>query len=168
VPDAKAQEWGRAFQLAQAYYYWVIQNNARDALTSGALADSSPSAVGNLFSDDLMDLDQAKQAGGVLLYDPPRTPLTQVVVIPPDLQQAMERQGLTASQYGLAVRLTGPSHRAIRLPDGRQQQIVTRDSNYVATLLLWGELRSDPDLGAIWYEHGSYGCDGSVRSVCQL
>ena len=53
VSDATAQRWGRAFQLAQAYYYWAMQNNARAALTSGALADPSPQAVGNLFGSDL-------------------------------------------------------------------------------------------------------------------
>src|SRR5215472_13861414 len=74
VSDATAQQWGRAFQLAQAYYYWAMQNNARAALTSGVLADPSPQAVGNLFGTDLMDLDDAKRAGGVLVYEPLRMP----------------------------------------------------------------------------------------------
>src|SRR5262252_10436907 len=74
VPDATAQQWGHAFQLAQAYYYWAMENNARSALTSGVLADSSPQAVANLFGSDLMDLDKAKSAGGTLVYEPPRVP----------------------------------------------------------------------------------------------
>ena len=45
ISDATARQWGRAFQLAQAYYYWAMQNNARAALTSGVLADSSPQAA---------------------------------------------------------------------------------------------------------------------------
>src|SRR5215472_2747190 len=103
IPDATAQQWGRAFQLAQAYYYWAMENNARSALTSGVLADSSPQAVANLFGTDLMDLDNAKTAGGTLVYQPPNTPIAQVVPIPASLQDAMHRQGLTPTQYGLAV-----------------------------------------------------------------
>ena len=68
ISDATAQQWGRAFQLAQAYYYWAMQNGARSALTSGVLADSSLQAVGNAFGADLRDLDAARQAGGVLVY----------------------------------------------------------------------------------------------------
>src|SRR5260370_21853164 len=64
VTDATARQWGRAFQAAQAYYYWAMQHNARAALTSGALADSSPQAVSNLFGTDLMDLGNAKAQGG--------------------------------------------------------------------------------------------------------
>src|ERR1700704_3697345 len=36
VDDATAQKWGHAFQLAEGYYQWAMQTNARDALTSGA------------------------------------------------------------------------------------------------------------------------------------
>src|SRR5215472_10108595 len=103
IPDATAQQWGHAFQLAQAYYYWAMENNARSALTSGVLADSSPQAVTNLFGTDLMDLDDAHQQGGQLVIEPLRMPTTQLVAIPPDLQQAMRRQGLAPSGFGLAV-----------------------------------------------------------------
>lgn len=167
VSDATAQQWGRAFQLAQAYYYWAMQHNARSALTSGALADASPAAVANLFGTDLMDLDDAKAAGGTLVYQPPSTPTTQVVTIPAELKTAMQRQGLVPDEYGLAVRLTGPTSRAIRL-NGGDRPISSGDSTYIADVLVWGEIRQDADLGAIWYEHGYYGCDGSVKNVCQF
>src|SRR5262249_34898310 len=85
ISDATAQQWGRAFQLAQAYYYWAMQNGARRALTSGILADSSLQAVGNLFGGDLKDLDHAQQAGGMLVYQPPVVRITQLVAIPADL-----------------------------------------------------------------------------------
>jgi len=168
VSDATAQQWGRAFQLAQAYYYWAMQNNARGALTSGVLADPSPAAVANLFGTDLQDLDSAKQAGGVLVYQPPRIATTQAVVMPPELQQAMVRQGLTAKGYGVAVRIVGPTSRIVRLADGSTRTIAVGDASYEADVVAWGELRSDPDVGPVWYEYGYYGCDGSVRNVCQL
>ena len=168
INDATAQQWGRAFQLAQAYYYWAMQNGARSALTSGVLADASLQAVGNLFGGDLKDLDRAQQAGGVLVYQPPQVRLTQVVAIPADLQDAMRKQGLTPTAYGMAIRFTGPTRRSIRLQDGHETEILAKDSSAVADGLLWGEVRSDVDLGAIWFEFGSYGCDGTVRNVCQL
>src|SRR5215467_11956743 len=108
ISDATAQQWGRAFQLARAYYYWAIQNGVRSGLTSGGFADPSPEAVGNLFGRDLKDLDTAKEAGGVLVYQPPMITITQVVLIPSDLQDAMRKEGLTPTRYGLAVRFTGP------------------------------------------------------------
>jgi hypothetical protein len=168
ISDATAQKWGRAFQLAQAYYYWVLENNARAALTSGVLSDSSPQAVNNLFGSDLMDLDNAKAAGGKLLYQPPLTPLTQIVLVPSSLQDSMRRQGLTPAATGLAVRFTGPTRRSIQSPNGTESVVVSRDAGYVVTGLIWGEIRDDQDLGVIWFEHGNYGCDGVVGSVCQL
>jgi hypothetical protein len=168
VSDATAQLWGRAFQLTEAYYRWALQANARGALTSGVLSEASPQAVGNLFGTDLMDLDDAKQAGGVLVYEPPSTPVAQVVPIPPNLQDAMRRQGLTPAAYGLAVRFMGPTRRTIRQPSGSETVVIVRDSAFQADGLVWGVAKSDPDLGSIWYEQGSYGCQGSVRDVCRL
>ena len=168
VPDATAQQWGRAFQLAQAYYYWAMQHNARDALTSGALSDPTPNAVTNLFGDDLMDLDRAKQAGGVLVYEPPRTPVVQTVAIPADLQQAMRGQGLTPKPYGVAVQFMGPTRRAIRTPNGGEAELSRRDATFQVAVVYWGEVRSDSDLGGLWYESGNYGCDAAVRNVCQM
>jgi hypothetical protein len=168
ISDATAQQWGRAFQLAQAYYYWAMENNARSALTSGVLADSSPQAVGNMFGSDLMDLDNAKRAGGILAYQPPQIPVTQVVPIPSDLQDAMRRQGLKPTQYGLAVRFTGPTSRSVRLPNGTETVVVSHDDTFVADGLLWGEFKVDSDLGPIWFQDGNYGCDGSVRNACQM
>src|SRR5262249_17675393 len=154
--------------LAQAYYYWAMQSGDRAALTSGALADPSLQAVGNLFGGDLKDLDSARQAGGVLVYQPPRTPIAQVVAIPVDLQESMRRQGLTPSPYGMAIRFTGPTRRSIRFPDGHETEILSKDSSAVADGLYWGELRTEPDLGAIWFEFGNYGCQGSLLNVCHL
>lgn len=168
ITDATAQQWGRAFQLTQAYYRWAMQNGVRDALTSGVLADSGLQTVGNLFGTDLRDLDAAKQVDARLVYEPSRIPITQVVSIPADLQESMRRQGLTPSSYGLAVRFTGPTRRWIRFADGHQTVIVDKDASAVVDGIIWGELRSDPDLGPIWFEHGVYGCDGTVRVVCQL
>jgi hypothetical protein len=168
ISDATAQQWGRAFQLTQAYYRWAMQNGVRDALTSGVLADSGLQTVGNLFGTDLRDLDAAKQVDGRLVYEPSRIPITQVVSIPADLQESMRRQGLMPSSYGLAVRFTGPTRRSIRFADGHETVIVDKDASAVVDGIIWGEVRSDRDLGPIWFEHGVYGCDGAVRVVCEL
>jgi hypothetical protein len=168
VSDATVQQWGRAFQLAQAYYYWAMQNNARSALTGGMLSDPSPNAVANLFGTDLADLDVAAQDRGQLVYQPLSMPVTQVVTIPSSLQQSMQRQALTPRQFGLAVKFAGPASRTIRLSDGSVKPLRASDKDYTANGLVWGELRADSDLGMIWYEYGSYGCDGEVRGVCQL
>jgi hypothetical protein len=167
VSDATAQQWGRAFQLAQAYYYWILDNGARAGLTSGTLADNNPTATANLFSNDLMDIDNASRQHGILLVQPLRMTSSQLVTVPASLKDAMLRQGLTPSSYAFAVHFVGPNRRAIRLSDGKEIELTSSDASYSADVLIWGDFKGDQDLGLIWYEHGNYGCDGSVRSVCQ-
>jgi hypothetical protein len=168
VSDSTSRGWGRSFQVAQAYYYWAMQHGARSALTSGGLSDPSVQAVGNLYGGDLKDLDAATAAGGTLIYEPPTIAITQVVPIPNELQDAMRRQGLVPAPYGLAVRFTGPTRRSIKGPDGKETEILSKDSSAIADGLIWGEERMDLDFGQIWYEFGNYGCQGEVRNVCQL
>jgi hypothetical protein len=168
VSDATAREWGRAFQLTEAYYRWAMQANARGALTGGAFADSTTPAINNLFGTDLMDLDNAKQAGGVLMYEPPAITVTQLVVVPSSLQQAMGRQGLKPTSYALAVRFVGPTRRSIRAGNGSESLVISRDATYSIDALIWGETRSSADLGIVWFEDGIYGCEGQVRNACQL
>lgn len=166
VDDATAQKWGRALQLGQAYYYWILEQNSRDALTSGVLAD--PAAAGNLFGDDLRLLDDAKKRGGVLVTHNSSMPITQAVVLDSQLQDRIRVQGLTPKPFGLAIRFQGPSSDAIRFPDGHEEIIPpVVGPDVVSDTMTWGELRADPDLGDIWYEFGYYGCE-EIKSVCQL
>ena len=167
ISDATAQQWGRAFQLTEAYYRWAMQNGARSALTSGILADSSLQAVGNLFGTDLQDLDTAKQVGGMLTYQPPQLPTVAVISMSSAVQELIRGQGLVPSPWGLVVRFTGPTRRTIRSPDGRETEVAARDATFVVDVAIWGELRADIDLGLVWFEHGYYSCDGSIRAVCQ-
>ncbi len=168
ISDETARRWGRAFQLSQAYYYWVMQHGDRDALTSGALADPSPIAVANMFGSDLEDIDASRQDRGSFVYEPPGMPMIQVVVIPSSLQGLIRNQHLSASNYGIAVRLIGPTRRLIRYPNGVVKTLAAANANYHVDLLVWGALKQDRDLGDIWYGYGLYGCSGSVQSVCQL
>jgi hypothetical protein len=168
VSDATAQQWARAFQLTEAYYRWAMQANARAALTGGAFADTNTQAVDNLFGTDLMDLDNAKRASGVLIYDPPAVPITQIVAVPISLQDAMRRQGLKPASYAIAARFAGPTRRAVRASDGTETVVISRDATYAVDGLVWGEVRTDPDLGLIWFEYGIYGCQGQVLNACQL
>jgi hypothetical protein len=168
IPDATAQQWGHAFQLTEAYYRWAMQANARSALTGAGFADPSTQAVDDLFGSDLMDLDNAKRANGVLVYDPPTIRIAQIVVVPTSLGDAMGRQGLKPASYAIAVRFAGPTRRSIRAADGSQTVVSSRDGTYVVDALIWGELRPDADLGSIWFEYGIYGCQGQVKDACQL
>ena len=165
VDETTVQRWVRAFQLGQAYYYWVMDQNARDVLTSGVLADEG--AASNLFGIDLKDLDQAKQKGGILKVVEFAMPITQVVVVPTSLQQRMQVQGLIPKPFGLAVRFQGPASHTVLFPDGHKESLGSVGADFVPDTLVWGELRSDPELGEIWYESGFYGCE-EIRSVCRL
>ena len=165
IDDATAQRWGRAFQLAQAYYYWVIDQNARDVLTSGVLADSN--AADNLFSPDLRDMDLAKSKGGVLVAREFAMPFTQAVVVPDTLRDLMARQGLMYKPYALVVHFQGPASHVIRYPDRHEETLASVGPDYAVDFFVWGELRHDPDLGDIWYESGYYGCE-DLRSACRV
>jgi hypothetical protein len=165
VDDATVQKWGRAYQLAQAYYYWAMDANARSALTSDVLAD--PTATDSLFGADLEQLDQAKQEGGTLVVQFLKMPLTQVVVIPVDVQDAMRRQGHIVRPDGIVNQFVGPGKRAIRYPDGHEKALPANEADFTTHTLIWGELKSDPDLGDIWCEYGVYGCD-EIKKACQI
>jgi len=164
ISDATAQQWGRAFQLTEAYYRWAMQDNARAALTSGVLAE--PAAAANLFGADLKSLDDAKKLGGQLMDKEGSMPEVKLVSVPPSLQSRITQQSLVAKPYAMVALFSGTTSRSIRFPDGREIDLGTISSD--VQLLIWGEFKSDPDLGAIWYEHGLYGCQyPEVSSVCQ-
>src|SRR5262249_53870812 len=164
ISDATAQQWGRAFQLTEAYYRWAMQDNARAALTSGALAE--PAAATNLFGPDLKSLDDAKKLGGQLIDNEGSMPEVKLVSVPTSLQNRMTQQALVAKPFAVVALFSGTTSRSVRLPDGREIALGTTSSD--VQLLIWGEFKSDPDLGAIWYEHGLYGCQyPEVSSVCQ-
>jgi hypothetical protein len=164
VPDATAQQWGRAFQLTEAYYRWALQANARDALTKGGLAD--PGASTNLFGQDLMSLDDAKRQGGRLIDQEGSMPEVYVVLLPSDLQSRISQQGLTPKPYGMAALFSGTTSRSIQFPDGHVVPLGTVATN--VRLLVWGELKADADLGSIWFEYGLYGCQyPGVSNACQ-
>jgi hypothetical protein len=165
VSDATAQQWGHAFQLTEAYYRWAVGAANRQALTSGLLGDVVAST--NLFGPDLSDIDQAAQTQGQLVDQPPTLAEIRLVVIPSDLQDRMRAQGLVPRQFGFAVRLMGPASRSIRLPDGTERVLWSVAAQESQALIVWGKSNDDPDLGRVWYESGLYGCDGSVRVVCQ-
>jgi hypothetical protein len=168
ISDATALQWGQALRVAQGYYYWAMQNGARDALTSGVLSDPSPSALANLLGPDLREIDAAKEAGGVLIFRPLKMPSANVVAIPQTLQGSMQRQHLMPSSYGMAIHFAGPSSSAIQMPDGSVKLLGSSAAEYVVNVIVWGEFRDDQDIGPIWYEYGFYGCDAEVRDVCKL
>src|SRR5262249_60874558 len=125
-------------------------------------------ALGNAVVRNLRDLDAARAAGGFLVYQPPLIAISQLVLVPGQLQDEMRKEGLNPSSYGLAMRFTGPTRRVIRAADGKETEVLVADSNAVADLIVWGQLRPDRDLGSIWFEFGNYSCQGSVRDVCRL
>jgi hypothetical protein len=168
ISNATAQEWGRAFLRGQAYYYWAIQHDDEQTLRSGVFALSDPTTVGNLFGGDLQELDEVRQSGGTIIYQPPQTPIVQVVVIPSSLQAAMTRQGLHPANYGMAVEFKGPERRAVRLHNGSIETIFSVGPQYVDDFLVWGVVKVDPSLGSIWYEYGIYECNGPVKLACGL
>jgi hypothetical protein len=166
ISDTTAQQWGRAFQLTEAYYRWAVVHANRAALTSGTLGDAAASV--NLFGPDLNDIDEAARAAGTLVDNPPSLASIQLVAIPPDLQARMREQQLSPHAYGFAIRLAGPASRSVRLPSGEEKPLWSVDAQQSQSLLVWGGFKDDPDLGGIWFESGLYGCEGTVNVVCAL
>jgi hypothetical protein len=167
VTDQQARQWATSQLRTRAYYNWAMAGEASTFLTSGALADPS-AALSNLFGTDLQQIATAKEQGGTLVFQPYTARSLVLVAVPPGLQQAMQAQQLTPKPYAFVVDLRGPAKRAIRTPDGKETVLASAEANESRPLLVWGEFKADPQLGSIWYEGGSYGCqDPQVAGVCQ-
>jgi hypothetical protein len=170
VTDAVAHEQGTAYLREHALYDWAVRQQGGDAfLMSGALVPPETGRT-NIFRAEIKLFADARAAGGRAGIDPLTTTEVTLVAVPGGLQDAARRDGLQPSPYAWVDNQTGPARAWFQTPDGATHDEVRIADGQPHPILVFGQVRQDAELGAIWYVGGEYGCLASmeVRHVCGL
>jgi hypothetical protein len=170
VTDAVAREQGTAYLREHALYDWAVRQQGGDAfLMSGALVPPETGRT-NIFRAEIKLFADARAAGGRARIDPLTTTEITLVPVPSALQDAARRDGLLPSPYAWVDNQAGPARAWIETPDGGSRDEVRIGDGQPHPILVFGQVKEDPELGAIWYLGGEYGCLASVqvRGVCGI
>ena len=168
VDDAVARAQGLAYLRVHALYTWAVHQDAGDRfLLSGALVSPETGRT-NIFRAEVTLFTEARTAGGHAHIEPMTTTEVTLVPVPDTLRNAAQRDGLQPSQYAWVDNQAGPAHLWIDLPGGGIREGARIPAGQPHPILVFGEMRDDPELGSIWYQGGVYGCLASqqVRVVC--
>jgi len=170
VSDAVARDEGTAYLREHALFDWAVRQQRGDVfLTSGALV---PPEMGrtNIFRAEIKVFTDARAAGGRALIEPLTTTDITLVPVPASLQDSARRDGLEPSPYAWVDNQAGPARAAVEAPDGASRNEVLIADGQPHPILVFGQVKVDPQLGPIWYLGGEYGCLASivVRNVCAI
>ena len=170
VPDADVQAQGEAYIRAHGLYVWAVhQRDGDQFLLSGALVPMQTARI-SIFRGEVKVFADARAAGGQAHIDPLTTTQITLVPVPQSIQTIAQGDGLQPSPYAWVDNQMGPAHAWIDLPDGTSRDEVTIGAGEPEPILVFGQMRSDAELGAIWYMGGEFNCLGGsgVRAVCGL
>jgi hypothetical protein len=170
VTDTDAREQGTAYLREHALYDWAVrQQNGDVFLMSGALVPPETGRT-NVFRAEIKLFADARAAGGRARIDPLTTTEITLVPVPGALQQAARQDGLVPSPYAWVDNQEGPARAWIETPDGGSRDEVRIAAGQPHPILVFGQVKQDADLGAVWYLGGAYGCLVSVqvRNVCGI
>src|SRR5215472_4684780 len=169
VDDATVQAMGRAYLRTHALYDWAVRQPAGDAFLLGGAIAPAEVARTNVFRTEAKAFAEARAAGGSLRVEPLTTRAITLVEVPPALRDAAGRDGLGAGGYAWVDDQAGPALVTLLGPGG-PRELLRIPPGEPHPILVFGQVREDPDLGVIWYIGGEYGCLGSaqVRPVCGL
>lgn len=170
VTDAAARDQGAAYLREHALYDWAVRQQGGDAfLMSGALVPPETGRT-NIFRAEIKLFADARSAGGRAHIDPLTTTEVTLVPVPAALQDAARRDGLQPSPFAWVDNQAGPAHAWFVTPDGATHDEVRIAEGQPHPILVFGQVRQDAQLGAIWFVGGAYGCLSSieVRHVCGL
>lgn len=170
VSDADARAQGAAYLREHALYDWAVRQQTGDAfLMSGALVPPETGRT-NIFRAEIQLFADARAAGGRARIDPLTTTDVTLIAVPSTLQDAARRDGLQPSPFAWVDNQAGPARAWIETPDGGSRDEVRIADGQPHPILVFGQVKEDAQLGAIWYVGGEYGCLASivVRGVCGL
>lgn len=168
VSDGDARAQGQAYLRAHALYVWAVRQDGGDAfLLSGALV-AQETARTNIFRSEVKLFADARTAGGRARVEPLTTTEITLVPVPEALRDLALRTDLVPSPYAWVDNQAGPARAWIEATDGTARDEVRIPAGQPHPILVFGQVRNDPDLGPIWYSGGEYGCLASaqVRAVC--
>jgi hypothetical protein len=170
VTDSDAREQGIAYLREHALYDWAVRQQTGDAfLMSGALVPPETGRT-NIFRAEIKLYADARAAGGRAHIDPLTTTDITLVAVPATVQDAARRDGLQPSGFAWVDNQAGPARAWIETPDGGSREEVRIADGQPHPILVFGQVKEDAQLGAIWFVGGEYGCLASivVRGVCGI
>jgi hypothetical protein len=170
VTDTVVRDQGVAYLREHALFDWAVRQQSGDAfLMSGVLVAPEVGRT-NIFRAEIQVFADARAAGGRALIEPLTTTEIALVPVPASLQDSARRDGLEPSPFAWVDNQAGPARAAIQTRDGASRNEVSIAAGQPHPILVFGQVKVDPQLGAIWYLGGEYGCLASivVRSVCGI
>jgi hypothetical protein len=168
VSDDDARTQGQAYLRAHALYTWAVRQDAGDAfLLSGAIVPAETART-NIFRAEIELFAHARAAGGRARIQPLTTTEVTLVSVPQALQDLATHEDLAPSPYAWVDNQEGPARAWIETPGGGSREEVRIAAGQPHPILVFGQVRNDPELGSIWYSGGEFGCLASaqVRAVC--
>ena len=168
VSDRDARTFGEAYLRVHALYLWAVRQETGDAfLLSGAIV-AAETARTNIFRAEADIFTDARAAGGRARIDPLTTTAITLVLVPQSLRDVALSDGLEPSPYAWVDNQQGPAHAWIEMPGGATRDVLRIAAGEPHPIMVFGQVRSDAELGAIWYLGGEFGClaDPRVRAVC--
>jgi hypothetical protein len=165
VAEADAAQAAEGVARSYAIYNWAINRADTGFIGAGLISYATGTAVPISFGEDLQFLQQARQASARYRIDPPlRLVAARAVAESAAMRGQALPHGLVPGPMALVLTFQGPYRAYIG------DRLVRSDpSNFVARVVLFGELRSDADLGGpIWLWGGYVGCDQAwVQELCR-
>jgi hypothetical protein len=168
VSDSDVRTQGLAYLRVHALYTWAVHQDAGDKfLLSGAIVPPETGRT-NIFRAEVGVFADARTAGGRARIEPMTTTEVALVPVPDAIRAAAQRDGLQPSAFAWVDNQAGPAHTWIDLPNGTVREGVRIAAGQPHPILVFGQVRDDPELGSIWFLGGEYGCLASpqVRVVC--
>lgn len=164
MSDEEAQKMAQGAVRTQALDSWAVNHGYDRFLQAGLLSYPEPEVVRQSFGADLDQIAAARKEGKVYRLDPPlRLDTVRAVSVPPDGRQQASQLRMVSGATGLVLRLVGPYAEYIG-----DRQVRAHPADFAASILVYGELRNDPDLGGwIWYWGGYAQCIVPLaRRIC--
>src|SRR5439155_2448432 len=126
-------------------------------------------AQSTVYNTEIGFIRQARDLGGTLKLAPLRWTRITLVKVPDNIRQAAVTHGYKPSDFGWLAMQVGPATAEAVMPDGSSKLLVSMKPGETSPLLVFGELRNDPDLGSISYQNDLLGCTASeLDVVCRV
>lgn len=165
IGDADAQHMAEGFARSYAVSNWAINQGYPVFLQSPLLTSRDGQATAVSFGDDLRLMARARQLGVRYRVDPAlRLAAVSAFAVPAAVATQARSAELVPGQFALALALRGPY--AAYIGD---QPVTTFPATYAARIVMFGDLRDDPDFGGWMWTWGGYaGCDQPwVEAMCR-
>jgi hypothetical protein len=77
---------------------------------------------------------------------------------------------MTPSPYAWVLMQVGPAKYTLVMPDGSSRVLVNLATGLPDQIIIFGQRKTDPDLGEIWFQGGDFAClkDPETKAACRV